>query len=274
MASASEFLAIGHITRDLLEDGGYRHGGTALYAAVTAVRLGWQATIWTATASEVPALPGIRVVSLPSPHDTVFCNRYRRGRRMQQILSRAVPLLLDAFPSVSPPVVLLGPVAQEVPPAWVERFPQAIVGACLQGWLRGWDASGQVGPRPWKEAAHWLPRFTVAFLSLEDVGGQRSRVRSYASRAPLLVLTEGAEGATLFQKGRPVQVPAFPAREVDPTGAGDVFAAAFLIRYAEGADPLEAARFAAAAAALSVQEAGVEGVPDRQAVETFLAEVG
>lgn len=273
MASASEFLALGHITRDLLEDGGYRRGGTALYAAVAAARLGWRATVWTATASEIPPLPGVRVVALPSQHDTVFRNRYQGGHRTQQILSRAASLALDAFPPSAASVVLLGPVAQEVPPAWAERFPEAIVGACLQGWLRGWDASGRVAPRPWREAGRWLPRLAVAFLSLEDVGGRRSRVRLYASRARLLVLTEGDQGATLFQEGHPVRVPAFPATEVDPTGAGDVFAAAFLIRYAEGATPAEAARFAAAAAALSVQGPGVEAVPHRQAVEALLAEV-
>jgi sugar/nucleoside kinase (ribokinase family) len=273
MASASELLVIGHITRDLLEEGGYRPGGTALYAAVTASRLGWHATVWTATASEVPPLPGVTVVSLPSPNDTTFCNRYDGGRRVQQLLARASSLLPERFPPSSAAVVLLGPVAQEVPPAWVERFPQALVGACLQGWLRAWDASGNVRSAPWKASRRWLPRFAVVFLSLEDVGGRRSRARSYAARAPLLVLTEGKEGATLFHRGHATSIPAFAADEVDPTGAGDVFAAAFMIRYAEGASPLQAARFAAAAAALSVQGPGVEAIPDRQTVERYLGEV-
>jgi len=54
---------------------------------------------------------------------------------------------------------------------------------------------------------------------------------------------------------------------VDPTGAGDIFAAAFFIRYRESADVIEAARFANACAALSVRKAGLAGVPTRSAVE-------
>ncbi|MGC8872957.1 MAG: PfkB family carbohydrate kinase [Chloroflexia bacterium] len=274
MASPSELLIIGHIARDLLEDGGYRAGGTALYAAVTATRLGWRATVWTSAATPPPAFPGVRVICLPSAHDTTFWNRYRGGHREQTLLSRASPLTPDSFPPSPASVVLLGPIAQEVPPSWVEHFPRAIVGACLQGWLRAWDATGHVRWTPWRDAARWLPCFDAAFLSLEDLGGQRARVRALASCAHLLVLTEGAQGATLFQEGRPLPVPAFPVAEVDPTGAGDVFAAAFLIRYAEGATPFQAARFAAATAALSVQGPGVEAVPDRSAVEALLAEVG
>ncbi|MBI2468198.1 MAG: hypothetical protein HYV62_10340, partial [Candidatus Rokubacteria bacterium] len=55
-----------------------------------------------------------------------------------------------------------------------------------------------------------------------------------------------------------------PAVEVEPTGAGDVFAAAFLIRYNATGDPWDAAAFAAVAGALTVEGEGIAGVPTRE----------
>jgi sugar/nucleoside kinase (ribokinase family) len=57
-------------------------------------------------------------------------------------------------------------------------------------------------------------------------------------------------------------VPPRPAREVDETGPGDVFAAAFLIDYHRNGDPWEAAAIATCAASLSVEGPGWSAVPD------------
>jgi sugar/nucleoside kinase (ribokinase family) len=45
---------------------------------------------------------------------------------------------------------------------------------------------------------------------------------------------------------------------VDPTGAGDVFAAGYLFAIAGGAEPVEAARLGAAAASIVVEGVGGE----------------
>ena len=87
-----------------------------------------------------------------------------------------------------------------------------------------------------------------------------------ALRVPLLVVTRGVLGSTVYQEGRAFHVAAFPAHEVDATGAGDVFAASFFIRFAETNDPLESARFASCVAAFSVEGIGVSRIPSRQRV--------
>jgi sugar/nucleoside kinase (ribokinase family) len=87
---------------------------------------------------------------------------------------------------------------------------------------------------------------------------------------PILFFTLGYRGSRLWRNGRWQQVPAFPAREVDPTGAGDVFAAAFLARYLETDDVAQASLFAAAAAAVSVEAVGTAGIPSRAEVEERL----
>jgi sugar/nucleoside kinase (ribokinase family) len=58
---------------------------------------------------------------------------------------------------------------------------------------------------------------------------------------------------------------------VDPTGAGDVFAAAFLVRYHLEGDPWEAAAAATCAASMSVEGEGWSTVPERAALDAALA---
>ena len=53
---------------------------------------------------------------------------------------------------------------------------------------------------------------------------------------------------------------------MDPTGAGDVFATSFLVRYHETGNPLEAAAFAACAASCAVEGLGTSSLGDRQEV--------
>ena len=60
------------------------------------------------------------------------------------------------------------------------------------------------------------------------------------------------------------QFSAPPQREVDPTGAGDIFAAAFFINLYETDDPWASARFANQVAALSVTRRGLASVPTRE----------
>ena len=92
----------------------------------------------------------------------------------------------------------------------------------------------------------------------------------WSMRVPLLVATDGRHGATLFQRGIPEHFPAYAAREVDPTGAGDVFAAAFLTYLSRHGDPRLAVDFANCVAALSIEQQGASGIPTIEEVEKRL----
>ncbi|MFG2992524.1 carbohydrate kinase family protein [Streptomyces sp. NPDC048257] len=76
-------------------------------------------------------------------------------------------------------------------------------------------------------------------------------------RVPLVVVTRGAAGALIAERGRiTAEVEAEPAEAVDSTGAGDAFTGGFLAARLEGADPAEAARAGCRAAALAVTRPG------------------
>jgi 2-dehydro-3-deoxygluconokinase len=72
-----------------------------------------------------------------------------------------------------------------------------------------------------------------------------------------VVVKCGAAGVLVCRAGRPpLPVPAPAAEVADVTGAGDAFAAGYLLARAGGADPAEAAGAGAALAALAVATAG------------------
>jgi ribokinase len=83
-----------------------------------------------------------------------------------------------------------------------------------------------------------------------------------------LVVTLGEQGARL----RGDQVPAFPARAVDTTGAGDAFCAAFAVALAEGEEDVDAVRWGCAAGAHMVEHDGViPGLPTRSQLQGRLS---
>jgi 1D-myo-inositol 3-kinase len=275
---AVDFLVVGHLTKDIVP-GGYRVGGTAAYAACTARRLGWRAGILTRAEAGLPlpdALASVAVHRLPSDRTTTFENRYLDGVRQQFVHAVAPPITSADVPPdwKEPAVVLLGPVAGEVDPSLAKAFPQARLGVTPQGWMRRWDGEGRVQPRRWDAAREVLPWVAALILSEEDLGDDREALANYIASVPVVVLTTGWRGATLYQGGQASAIPPRPAREVDPTGAGDVFAAAFLIRWQETGDPLAAARFANIAASFSVEGPGLTAIPTRAQVETWLATEG
>ena len=271
-----QYVIVGHITKDLVNGAGYRLGGTATYAALAAHHLGLQVGVLTSgdTDTEPPATDGILVHRVPSPQSTVFENIYSDHARRQYVRGVASVLQEADIPEGwrSAPIVHLGPIAQEVSPALAEAFPNALVGATPQGWLRRWDDQGLVSPTAWVDGARILDAVDVVVLSLDDLGGDRALLEEYIARARLLVLTVSERGAIVHMNGSSERVPAYVVNEVDPTGAGDVFAAAFLIRYGETHDAIESARFANSAASFVVEGPGPSTIPTRERVEERLAQ--
>lgn len=273
-----DYLAIGHITRDLLPGGASTPGGTALFAALVAARLGLAAAVLSAGApAHTPAAPlGVALTLAPAaPASSTFENRYGAAGRSQWLHAVAPPVDLSALPAAwrGAPIVHLGPVAHECDPAMAAAFPGALVLATPQGWMRAWDEPLPAPIRrvPWRPEPALLGALGLLVMSVEDVDGDERLVAGYAAGCRLVALTRGAAGATLFVDGAPHHVPALPAVESDPTGAGDVFAAALAIRLRETGDPLAAARFASAAAACVVEGQGTRAIPGRAQVLARLA---
>lgn len=265
------FLAIGHVTRDS-RPGGDVLGGSASYAALTAVRLGWDVGVLTAAGPDFEPereLPGISVFARRSAATTRFVNTYSDdGARRQVVTSRADDIDLEPLPDDwrEPDALLLSPVAGELDGFSTASLGAGSVGAVAQGWLREIAASGDVSARQWDHAERDLFGVHVVFLSEQDLPNADAGSRELLRHVPLVALTRGWCGLTLLTREGEYGVPSLPRTEVDPTGAGDVFSAAFLVRYHESGDPLEAAAFGACAASCAVEGVGASSLGDRAEV--------
>jgi sugar/nucleoside kinase (ribokinase family) len=214
-------------------------------------------------------LPGIPACVLPSAATTRFANIYEAGgHRRQVVSSRAHDIELLALPEdwQAPEALLLSPVAGEITGALAPSFEAGCVGAIAQGWLRAFDAEGNVRAQDWADPTRALPGVHVLFLSQHDLPEGRDP-HAFLGCVPIVAVTRGWRGVSLLSREGDIEVPGFPRTEVDPTGAGDVFAAAFLVGYHERGDPQAAAVFACCAASCAVEGVGASTLGDRAEVE-------
>jgi ribokinase len=126
----------------------------------------------------------------------------------------------------------------------------------------------------WNLVAWFTPNETEAALYLrETLGVEEGAKQLIAKGLKGVVLKRGEEGAYVaVAGGKAAWVPPFQVEAVNTVGAGDCFNGAFAVGLLEGRDPWEAARFASAAAAISVTRPGAqESMPTRGEADSFLS---
>ena len=106
-------------------------------------------------------------------------------------------------------------------------------------------------------------------LSVEDVAGaEKAAAVMQAKGVGKLIVTMGSKGALLCEGGPSVFVPAHKVKAVDTTAAGDTFCGALCVALSEEKGLREAAEFACAASALTVQKMGAQNsIPYRHEIK-------
>ena len=271
-----DYLVIGHVAHDLTPQG-HRLGGTAAYSALTARALGVKVGIVTASGPETSLLTlnDIPIVSLDTPQSTTFENIYTDHGRIQYLRAQAARIDFDAVPQTwrNSPIIHLGPIADEMESVLPASFQPSLLGLTPQGWMRQWDAEGRVSLGEWNYSETALANAGAVVISREDVNGNDELIERMAHQTRILVVTEGPAGSVLYWNGDRRRFRAPEVREVDPTGAGDIFAAAFFIRLLNTRDPWAAARFATQLASCSVTRVGLEGIATPREIEDCMMEV-
>lgn len=272
-----DYLLLGHVTADRLDDKHVVMGGTATYAGLTVRNMGGRVGVHTSASYEpglIDILRGTMVARIPAEYTTCFVNVYQDGARRQRIESVAEKLTYDQILPEwrNAPVVHLGPLCQEIETSIVSRFPKSLIGVTPQGWMRAWGGDdGAVHAVEWDDADRVLGQADAIVISENDVP-HSSVIDDWARKARLLVVTLGARGCAVYNKAgvaEPYRSAAFkPVAEVDPTGAGDVFAAAYFWHLRQsGGDWRQAADWANCVASFAVEKRGVAGVPSLSDVE-------
>ena len=263
--SAPVALVVGHATLDHV-GGRLLPGGSAYYAAHALAALGAEVRVLTAAGADLSAdvfrftaaTSSIDAIILPSLATTTFENHYDpAGHRTQRVHAVARPLRPDDLPEGWREVdlLLLAPVLGELDPAAFARAVRArAAGLCVQGLVREVLPDGSVAPRRLDPTPAALGSIGVAVLGEDEAAGQPGLPAALAAVVPLVAFTRGPRGCDLLRAGRRTRhVGVHRTVEVDPTGAGDVFAAALLLALSRGDDPVEAARLGAAAASIVVE---------------------
>jgi sugar/nucleoside kinase (ribokinase family) len=262
-----DYLAIGHVTEDVWKDGRITPGGTAWFSSLAARRLVDHVSVLTAAAASydvVRFLPEIEVERIDSPATTQFENIYTPQGRTQY--TRPSPIKLTPAHLTGEmkraKIMHLAPVCDEVSSNFASEANDSVfIGVTPQGWLRRWDETGRVFAKPWDSANEILARADAVVISIDDVAGDWRLALTWAAQARLFVVTQNKKGCILFLNGEPIHVDTVKVDEVDPTGAGDIFAATLFITLQQGIDPVKACTYANCIAAQSVTRQSIAGLP-------------
>ncbi|MGD8270473.1 MAG: PfkB family carbohydrate kinase [Desulfobacterales bacterium] len=257
-------------------------GGTVWYAALFLTGLGRRVAVVGTGDAEIKRRLARRGVDVRHFSDagsvTVFENTYSAGIRKQRAWAGG-----DIHPADVPqaafdaPGLLIGPVLQEVDPA-IMRTPRS---GCLmldaQGFLRQISTAGDVILRMTPEAETALRHCDVLKVDAREAavitstGDIETAGRLLYRMGPkLVIITRGRDGACIYDGASFTQVTAPEVDVVDPTGAGDVFSAAFLVRHIATGNLVAAGRFAVTAAALSTRGFGASALPSEAEISSLM----
>ncbi len=161
----------------------------------------------------------------------------------------------------------------ELPPETISH----VLALCAQADVPVMLDPAPAAPLPdktWTQVAWFTPNETEAEFYI----GHRATPKDGAAE----LLQKGLKGVVLKRSGEGAYVAVaggdaawvkpFHVEAIDTVGAGDCFNGAFAVALLEGLDPWAAARFASAAAAISVTRRGAQAsMPTRAEVDEFLA---
>jgi sugar/nucleoside kinase (ribokinase family) len=249
---------LGHLSRDILEGGPPRPGGGVFYATRALSRLGADAHAHASCSAEdrPELLPPLEAFGLPvtwheSSATTAYSFHYEGDRRV---------MWQDTIGDAWTADQAVGAVADAV---WVDvcaltrtDFPAETLAALASDGrrllvdLQGLVRTATVGPLHTDEhigdVLHHIEILKLNDEEAKTLVGSAAPESLHALGVPEVLLTLGSQGAWVVTPDLVEHVPPVPVDgDVDPTGAGDTYSVAYLVRRAAGAGPVEAARAAA-----------------------------
>lgn len=274
---------IGHVVLDRnLIDGVEQPphpGGAAYYAGVTYARLGLRTAVVTRVAAadeslllgELRAL-GVEVVNLGAPRSTVFRNvdsPSSGSRREQRVDAEAPPIGPGDLAPLRARTWHLGPLRHDDLEDGLAKTCRARGGRVavdVQGLVRRVE-DGRVVPRTPDALAELdtidvLKADDAEILTFAAAPSVEAGVRAVLDRGvDEVVITKADRGSILFSRPSSgearTEIPAYrPAVEVDPTGCGDTYLAAYLAHRLRTGDLAACGHFAAVVAALKLEACG------------------
>lgn len=268
------YLAIGLPTLDLRASAPPLLGGSAVYAAAQAARLGCDARMIgkgdDAAVAELAAFATEFTSEVEPATSTVCFTNVGIGTKRRQSIANWPGQMKVPDPLPEADIIHLAPVAQEfefrVPPT------SSFVGVTPQGWLRKWDDTGTVTLSPWDITDDVAAHVDAMVVSQSEEQYAADALGRIAHTGGLAVVTLDVEGCRVLQEGTWTRYPAWkPIDPVDDTGAGDIFAATLFVELRSGLPVEDAVIHAQAASMLSLFTPGLDATVRRADLDREIA---
>jgi hypothetical protein len=168
---------------------------------------------------------------------------------------------------IKPDVLFVGPLLHELPTDCVNWFEPGISCLLPSGWLRRWTPDGAISH------ADRLPplrgkKWNVIVVSEEEIRALPEQ--QLFDLGEIVCVTRGENGSRIWSAGDWIEVPAVESKPVDFTGAGDIWAASFVIALSQGKSPVEAGIYASTASAIAIESIGLSGNPSPDEISARL----
>ena len=191
-----------------------------------------------------------------------------RGNRELSVLGIADPISPSVNGYNNIDFILLGPIMGEVSFKLAENIKSNTNAPILldpQGLLRVYE-NGLVVHRLTREFEAIAPLSTVIKaneLETLTITGVNPRLDPdtaaktlYAYGCKIAIVTLAEAGSVIYDGKKTYHIPPFVTTAIDPTGAGDTYAAGFMVRYLETKDLAEIGCFASSVASVMVENVG------------------
>jgi sugar/nucleoside kinase (ribokinase family) len=251
-------------------------GGSPTYVSLSARKLGTDVGVISKVGDDFPeayvrllkrneiVLFGLKRIE--GSVTTSFRLEYANEHRRLLLRSRAPPILPEDVPQgFKADTIHVASIADEISSEVVNALHKKanVLSLDPQGFLRKFDAKGKVSLKHWRanEVLEQVDVYKSSVNEIRAVAEEKNmkkamnKVRDFGVK--VVIVTLGKKGAALSFENTFNRIPAFPPRKlVDPTGAGDVFAGAFLAEYLHKKDPLWCACVGLAEASFKVETHG------------------
>lgn len=274
-----DIISVGHITLDKIvtpETKVYMPGGTTFYMAHGISHLPMDDVSFKLVASlaesEMKAVEdirkeGIEVDVIPSKKSVFFENIYGENQndRQQRVRAKADPFTVESVKGIEAKYICLGSLLADDFSLDVvkELSKHGSIVMDAQGYLR--EVRGEeVFACDWDNKLEFLKHIDILKVNehevrtlsgIEDLKEGAKQLAEWGIKEVLLTL--GSEGSIVLVDGTFYEIPPYkPKKETDATGCGDTYTLGYVYKRVQGADPLEAGKFASSISSIKLEESG------------------
>ena len=220
-------------------------------------------------------------ILIAGEHTTTFENTYDEAGNRKQACTHVAPKISPddipyAYQNAS--CFYISPIADEITPDVLKAMKKEtnLVMLDPQGIFREIGPNGEVKLKAREDLGEFLKYVDIVKVGKDEAGVLQGDAREVLQKLSafgpkVAILTQGEKGCLVFSGGELSEVGGLKVDAKDLTGAGDVFGAAFLVKYSESKDAVKAAQFANAAAALKIRYKGPTGFPSEKDISEAIS---